>query len=146
MDSRLKIDPNVCHGKPVVRGTRVLVSSILGALGAGDSIEDILEDYPNITKEDGKENGEPETSAKTSLHSLRRTRFPSSPGVRRRRRNRMVRGTHQVHAVSASRPIPALPVAQERHPDAVEQPCAGRPRDFPEGPPRAAENAMEPQG
>jgi len=52
MDSRLKIDPNVCHGKPVVRGTRVLVSSILGALGAGDSIEDILEDYPNITKED----------------------------------------------------------------------------------------------
>jgi len=52
MESRLKIDPNVCHGKPVVRGTRVLVSTILGALGAGDSIEDILEDYPNITKED----------------------------------------------------------------------------------------------
>ena len=52
MDSRLMIDPNVCHGKPVVRGTRVLVSTILGALGAGDSIEDLLEDYPNITKED----------------------------------------------------------------------------------------------
>ncbi len=52
MNSRLKIDPNVCHGKPVVSGTRVLVSTILGALGAGDSIEDILEDYPNITRED----------------------------------------------------------------------------------------------
>jgi uncharacterized protein (DUF433 family) len=52
MNSRLKIDPNVCHGKPVVRGTRVLVSTILGALGAGDSIDDILNDYPNITRED----------------------------------------------------------------------------------------------
>jgi len=52
MNSRLKIDPNVCHGKPVVRGTRVLVSTILGALGAGDSMDDILEDYPNITKVD----------------------------------------------------------------------------------------------
>ena len=52
MDSRLKIDANVCHGKPVVGGTRVLVSTILGALGAGDSIEDLLEDYPNITKKD----------------------------------------------------------------------------------------------
>jgi uncharacterized protein (DUF433 family) len=52
MNSRLNIDPNVCHGKPVVRGSRVLVSTILGALGAGDSIDDILEDYPNITRED----------------------------------------------------------------------------------------------
>jgi len=52
MNQRLNIDPNICHGKPIVRGTRVLVSSILGALGAGDSIEDILEDYPNLSKED----------------------------------------------------------------------------------------------
>ncbi len=52
MNPRLSIDPNICHGKPVVRGTRVMVSSILGALGAGDSIEDVLSDYPNITRED----------------------------------------------------------------------------------------------
>ena len=52
MNSRLQIDPNICHGKPVVRGTRVLVSTILGALGAGDSIETLLEDYPNITRAD----------------------------------------------------------------------------------------------
>ena len=52
MNPRLHIDPNVCHGKPVVRGTRVLVSIILGALGSGDSIDDILNDYPNITRED----------------------------------------------------------------------------------------------
>ena len=41
MNPRLQIDPAVCHGKPVIRGTRVLVSTILGALGGGDSIEAI---------------------------------------------------------------------------------------------------------
>ncbi len=52
MHSRIEINPAICHGKPVVRGTRVLVSTVLGALGAGDSIETILEDYPNISWED----------------------------------------------------------------------------------------------
>lgn len=52
MNSRLQIDPAICHGKPVIRGTRVLVSTILGALGGGDSIEALLEDYPNITRQD----------------------------------------------------------------------------------------------
>lgn len=52
MNNRIQIDPHVCHGKPVIRGTRVLVSTILGALGAGDSVEQILEDYPNITRQD----------------------------------------------------------------------------------------------
>jgi uncharacterized protein (DUF433 family) len=36
----------------VIRSTRVLVSTILGALGGGDSIEAVLEDYPNITRQD----------------------------------------------------------------------------------------------
>lgn len=49
---RIQIDPLICHGKPVIRGTRVLVSTILGALGAGDTIESVLEDYPNLTRED----------------------------------------------------------------------------------------------
>ncbi len=52
MNDRVQIDPNVCHGKPVIRGTRVLVSAILGALGAGDSTEEVLADYTNITLED----------------------------------------------------------------------------------------------
>lgn len=52
MSSRIQIDPAICHGKPVVRGTRVLVSTLLGALSGGDSYETILEDYPNITRED----------------------------------------------------------------------------------------------
>lgn len=52
MHQRIEINPNVCHGKPVIRGTRVLVSTILGALGGGDSIEEVLEDYPTITADD----------------------------------------------------------------------------------------------
>lgn len=52
MSPRIQIDPQVCHGKPVVSGTRVLVSTILGALGGGDSIEMVLEDYPSLSRED----------------------------------------------------------------------------------------------
>ena len=52
MDNRIEIDSQICHGKPVIRGTRVLVSTILGALGAGDSTDDVLKDYSNITLED----------------------------------------------------------------------------------------------
>ena len=52
MNNRITINPEVCHGKPVIRGTRVLVSTILGALSGGDSLETLLEDYPNITGED----------------------------------------------------------------------------------------------
>ena len=52
MHNRIALNPTVCHGKPVIRGTRVMVSTILGALGAGDTIDMILEDYPNINRED----------------------------------------------------------------------------------------------
>jgi len=52
LNDRIEINPEVCHGKPVVRGTRVSVSQILGALSGGDSIEDVLADYPSISSED----------------------------------------------------------------------------------------------
>ena len=52
MNPRILIDPKICHGKPVINGTRVLVTNILASLAAGDSFEKILNDYPNITKED----------------------------------------------------------------------------------------------
>ena len=52
MKSRILIDPNICHGKPVITGTRVLVSNILATLAAGETADKILSDYPNITKED----------------------------------------------------------------------------------------------
>ena len=52
MISTIQIDPNICHGNPVIRGTRVLVSQIIGAMAGGDTLEDILEDYPGLTRKD----------------------------------------------------------------------------------------------
>lgn len=51
MNDRIEIKPNVCHGKPVIKGTRVMVATILGALAGGDTPEMILEDYA-IERED----------------------------------------------------------------------------------------------
>lgn len=52
MNSLVSINPAVCHGKPVIVGSRVLVSTILGALAAGDPVESLMEDYPGLTRED----------------------------------------------------------------------------------------------
>jgi uncharacterized protein (DUF433 family) len=52
MNQRITIDPQICHGRPVVRGTRITVRTILEFLGAGDSIEDVLEEYPSLARED----------------------------------------------------------------------------------------------
>jgi uncharacterized protein (DUF433 family) len=49
---RITLNPEVVHGKPAIRGTRILVSSILEYLAGGDSIEDILEEFKKLTKED----------------------------------------------------------------------------------------------
>ena len=49
---RISINPSVCHGKPVIKNTRVLVSNILADLAAGQSYESIIENYPNITHQD----------------------------------------------------------------------------------------------
>ncbi len=52
MEQRIQIEPAICHGKPVIRGTRVLVSTILGALSGGDTHEMLIQDYPGISPED----------------------------------------------------------------------------------------------
>ena len=52
MNKRIEINPAICHGQPVIRGTRVTVSQILGSLSGGDTVAMILEDYPGITVED----------------------------------------------------------------------------------------------
>ena len=44
-------DPKVCHGKACIRGTRVLVSSILGSLAAGCSREEVLAGYPSFSEQ-----------------------------------------------------------------------------------------------
>ena len=52
MNDRIEINPAVCHGRPVIRGTRIPVAQILGALSGGDSLEDVLADYPSLVAED----------------------------------------------------------------------------------------------
>ena len=49
---RISIDPDICFGKPCIRGHRIWVSLILDFLAAGASIEEILDDYPQLTRED----------------------------------------------------------------------------------------------
>jgi len=52
MLNRITIDPDVCHGKPVIRGLRYPVESLLEYLAAGDSLEDLLEEFPDLQRED----------------------------------------------------------------------------------------------
>jgi uncharacterized protein (DUF433 family) len=50
--SRIAVDPRICFGKPCVRGTRIWVSLLLDFLAAGATIEEILEDYSQLKRED----------------------------------------------------------------------------------------------
>lgn len=50
--ARISIDPNVCFGKPCVKGHRIWVSLILDLLASGTSVEEILHDYPGLERED----------------------------------------------------------------------------------------------
>ena len=52
MSDRISINPDVCNGRPVVHGTRITVQTVLEFLAAGDSIEDLLEEYPSLTRAD----------------------------------------------------------------------------------------------
>jgi uncharacterized protein (DUF433 family) len=49
---RIEINPDVMGGKPVIRGTRIPVETVLRKLGAGDSPEQIIADHPRLTLDD----------------------------------------------------------------------------------------------
>ena len=49
---RVSIDPNICHGQPCVKGTRIMVWLVVGFLANGDSVEDVLKAYPELTRDD----------------------------------------------------------------------------------------------
>lgn len=49
---RITIDPEVCHGKPCIRGMRYPVESMLEYLAGGDAIEDVLSEFPDLERED----------------------------------------------------------------------------------------------
>lgn len=50
--SRISIDPNICFGKPSIRGHRIWVALILDYLAGGMTIDEVLEAYPSIERED----------------------------------------------------------------------------------------------
>ena len=47
----IEIHPDVCNGRPVLRETRIAVQSVLEMLAAGDSVEDLLEAFPSLCRE-----------------------------------------------------------------------------------------------
>ena len=47
----IEVNPAICSGKPVIRGTRIMVRNILGMVAGGNSLEQILESYPELTRE-----------------------------------------------------------------------------------------------
>lgn len=49
---RISIDPNVCHGKPCIKGTRIWISLIVDNLAAGASEKEIIDSYPSLTADD----------------------------------------------------------------------------------------------
>jgi uncharacterized protein (DUF433 family) len=49
---RISIDPNVCFGKPCIRGTRIWVSLILDFLASGMSEAEVIDEYPHLTHDD----------------------------------------------------------------------------------------------
>ena len=52
MSERITFSPDVCNGKPVVKGTRIAVQTVLEFLAAGDSLDDVIQEYPELTRED----------------------------------------------------------------------------------------------
>ncbi|MCH7732175.1 MAG: DUF433 domain-containing protein [Nitrosopumilus sp.] len=69
---RISVDPQVCHGKACIKGTRVMVSVILDNLADGESYENILKSYPSLKLEDIK-------AAISYAADLARERFVAIP-------------------------------------------------------------------
>lgn len=51
---RISSDPDICHGKPCIKGTRIPVYLIVSLVAEGESVESIIQDYPSLTPEDIK--------------------------------------------------------------------------------------------
>jgi len=48
----ISVDPDICNGKPTIAGTRIMITNILGMIAGGYDIDKILEEYPELTKEE----------------------------------------------------------------------------------------------
>lgn len=49
---RISIDPRICHGQACVKGTRIPVHQIVRMLANGDTVEELLAEYPSLSRED----------------------------------------------------------------------------------------------
>jgi uncharacterized protein (DUF433 family) len=49
---RISIDPNICHGQACVKGTRIPVHQIVRMLANGDTVEELLAEYPSLSRDD----------------------------------------------------------------------------------------------
>ena len=49
---RISVDPAVCSGKPCIRGTRIMVRNLLGMFAGGYTLDRILQEYPELSRED----------------------------------------------------------------------------------------------
>jgi len=54
LSDRIAVHPDICHGKPRIKGTRIFISIILDWLAEGSSFDEIIEAYPSLSKEDIK--------------------------------------------------------------------------------------------
>ncbi|MBU1052547.1 MAG: DUF433 domain-containing protein [Proteobacteria bacterium] len=52
MKKRISIDSKICHGQACIKGTRIPVHQIIRMLANGDKIDDLLEDYPSLKRDD----------------------------------------------------------------------------------------------
>ena len=52
MYDRISIDPKVCHGQACIKGTRIPVHQIVKMLANGDTVDDLLKDYPSLQQQD----------------------------------------------------------------------------------------------
>jgi uncharacterized protein (DUF433 family) len=52
MHERIAVDSNICHGQACVKGTRIPVHQIIGMLANGDTIDELLKEYPSLQRED----------------------------------------------------------------------------------------------
>lgn len=52
MEAAIVIDPQMNNGKPTIKGTRISVQTVLEFLAAGDSIDEVVEAYPSLSRDD----------------------------------------------------------------------------------------------
>lgn len=52
VSERITVDEKICNGKPTVRGKRITVQTVLEFLSAGETVEEILNQYPSLERED----------------------------------------------------------------------------------------------